>query len=439
MSETPPIGNGSPIPPPRPRKPPGRLVRGLRPPPLNLAAAAPLTGRVSAAPPPLPPALPMLVFGAPKPRETGAGYRAPDPSAYGAHPLGIAEGLESGRYKYDWVGEGATGSRVLKDAETDQPLAIVKFPEDELGGPKARLEARDCPRAKNGIRPGHGVYGDPIAFALFPEVVPPSSLVSLNYPDTNQKTVAMVQMWIPDATPLSTLTEAQRNAVPEAQFEMLSIADLALANTDRNAGNLLISKEGKVYAIDTSLIAPQGLASEVSPSWYLWPQAKKGFSEGAKTKILSMKEGEIVEMIRTQHPEFPPGRLRALAFSVMLLKECAAHNLTIQQTARLFREGRADNSPASVFLKLAGFGADRDFVDRDPLTYAEGEWLDGPGFEASQLDTLKEAAVRFVGAYAEFAKEDQVRLEGADPEAVIKLELSGELPSHRWVKELSGE
>lgn len=456
---TPTGASASPRPPEPRRRPPKSLrmqeafAKGV----LGGGAASspkPLRARVTVGGRPLPPRISVGALAAPprldlsmppggEPKATGVGYLAPHGEGDTDQGARVLEGLASGEYHYEFVGEGVTGSRKLVD-ESGVTVAIIKFPQDEPGGPTAINPVLICPRSKQGIRPGHGVLGDPIAHALFPDMVPASHLIKLNHPTTGESTLAMMQTWIPDATCLESLSLEERDRIPDEQFELLAMIDLSLANTDRNMGNVLKAPDGRLYAIDNSLIAPQGFASEVRPSWWFWPQANHPFKSAAKDKILSLDENKIVVMVQGKSPDFPPERLRSLALSVILLKECVKHGITVQQSARLLAkvggEDWGDVSPASVFLKEAGFGADTKCIDLDPVTHEELAWVDGKAFHLEQLDALREVAKRRVLEYVPLAADDQRALDACDGvRAKIKLEMTMDLPSHQWIRKLASE
>ena len=102
--------------------------------------------------------------------------------------------------------------------------------------------------------------------------------------------------------------------------------DIRLANTDRNAGNILVQKGegGKInlVPIDHGYALPHTL-EDVCFEWEFWPQAKVPYDEETKAYIATIDVEADVQLIREQGIELLPSSERVLRVCTILQKAAA--------------------------------------------------------------------------------------------------------------------
>lgn len=66
-------------------------------------------------------------------------------------------------------------------------------------------------------------------------------------------------------------------AFPVAEVHKIALLDCRLANTDRNASNVLARREGgawRLYPIDHGYVLPANF-SDINFEWTFWPQVRR--------------------------------------------------------------------------------------------------------------------------------------------------------------------
>ena len=115
---------------------------------------------------------------------------------------------------------------------------------------------------------------------------------------------------------------------PLEEVHKIAVLDIRLANTDRNAGNILVKKDehtGQIVSlipIDHGYALPHTL-EDVCFEWEFWPQAKQPFSESTKDYIETLDAEEDIEYLSDNDIELRPSSERVLKVSTMLLKRAA--------------------------------------------------------------------------------------------------------------------
>jgi hypothetical protein len=112
------------------------------------------------------------------------------------------------------------------------------------------------------------------------------------------------------------------------EVHKIAVLDIRLANTDRNAGNILVKKDettGQIVSlipIDHGYALPHTL-EDVCFEWEFWPQTKQPFSESTKEYIETLDAEEDIEYLRDNDIELHSSSERVLKISTMLLKKAS--------------------------------------------------------------------------------------------------------------------
>lgn len=115
---------------------------------------------------------------------------------------------------------------------------------------------------------------------------------------------------------------------PLEEVHKIAVLDIRLANTDRNAGNILVKKDettGQIVSlipIDHGYALPHTL-EDVCFEWEFWPQTKQPFSESTKEYIETLDAEEDIEYLRDNDIELHSSSERVLKISTMLLKKAS--------------------------------------------------------------------------------------------------------------------
>jgi hypothetical protein len=192
---------------------------------------------------------------------------------------------------------GTSGSYFVSDLE-GKKIAILKPLDEELGAQRARRS--DILMAKEGIRPGTCGFREVVSAKLFPDLIPPTALVTTSYryfhyrPDlegVQPVKQCSMQKIIPDVEEAHTITEHE---IPSLLPHLPSIAmiDICLANSDRHAGNLMIKRDEKgvseVFPIDHGCILPDNFGTGGLFFWYSLVDPSVRFSTTEQDRIRSI-------------------------------------------------------------------------------------------------------------------------------------------------------
>jgi hypothetical protein len=126
---------------------------------------------------------------------------------------------------------------------------------------------------------------------------------------------------------------------PTEEVHKITVLDIRLANTDRNAGNILCrsDEEGKIVAlipIDHGYALPHTL-EDVCFEWEFWPQASIPYSDEIKEYISMLDADEDIEYLRENDIELKSSSERVLRVCTMLLKEAVKRNFTAANIASM--------------------------------------------------------------------------------------------------------
>lgn len=255
------------------------------------------------------------------------------------------------------------GTYVLTDHASTQK-AIIKFQNLEPGT-DCSMADKSILRAKLGLLPKEGAPSEVLVhrfsqIASFDQIHLPFTLFAELETNIKSATTCSIQQFIPDCQPLGELDFTQKEALDVSSIQQLAILDMIMVNTDRNYGNVLISKEGKIYPIDHSLCLPRRFESNGVFCWLDLSQAQLPFSEENKRLIFSLAPGmleaalggfkEIAELDLHTFKE----RFFTYFMALEILKNGAALDLTPFEIGYFFTlsEKEASFDPSSVARKL---------------------------------------------------------------------------------------
>ncbi|XP_061996003.1 phosphatidylinositol 4-kinase gamma 4-like [Rosa rugosa] len=261
------------------------------------------------------------------------------------------EGLESGNHPIRSM-EGTGGAYFMLDSSGEKYVSVFKPIDEE---PMAENNPRGLPLSldgeglKKGTRVGEGafrevaaylldhpkggrrmLYGDGKGFAG----VPPTFIVrcfhrGFNNPEDVMVKIGSLQKFMEND---GSCEDMGPGAFPTEEVHKVSVLDLRLANADRHAGNILLSKEGEggrsmLIPIDHGYCLPESF-EDVTFDWLYWPQARKPYAEEVVDYIKSLDAEEDIALLKFHGWEMPPKCARTLRISTMLLKKGVERGLT---------------------------------------------------------------------------------------------------------------
>jgi len=240
--------------------------------------------------------------------------------------------------------EGLNGTYFLRNKE-GRKIAVFK-PIDEEGdkadNPKRLLNDED-PFVNKGILPGEGAQREVAAYLLDRghfHCVPQTTMAVLSHPSFRSSTS------IGGATKIGSLQEFVENDgsaedVGPKLFRVqdvhkIGVLDLRIFNTDRHAGNILISEESdgtyRLTPIDQGLSLPSSL-EHAWFDWLHWPQAKVPFDMETRSYIRHINVDEDAALLEKLGVR--PDCIRTMKISSTLLKKGAAAGLTLHKIATI--------------------------------------------------------------------------------------------------------
>ncbi|KAI7742276.1 hypothetical protein M8C21_002464 [Ambrosia artemisiifolia] len=121
------------------------------------------------------------------------------------------------------------------------------------------------------------------------------------------------------------------SAFPVDEVHKISVLDIRMANADRHAGNILVSKgEDGQFAltpIDHGYCLPTSF-EDCTFDWLYWPQARQPFSPETINYIKSLDAEEDIALLNFYGWNLPSECARTFRISTMLLKKGVEKGLT---------------------------------------------------------------------------------------------------------------
>jgi len=258
-------------------------------------------------------------------------------------------GLENGHTPV-MSAEGSGGVYFMQDSSGQKNVAVFKPIDEE---PMAENNPRGLPLStdgegmKRGTRVGEGALREVAAYILDHQVVdresgrivgfsgvPPTAIVRSLHRGKSFK-VGSLQMFKDND---GSCEDMGPRAFPVKEVHKIAVLDIRLANADRHAGNILVSKEEgatyKLIPIDHGYCLPEKF-EDCTFEWLYWPQARQPFSNEATEYIRSLDAEEDIKLLKFHGWELSSSCARVLRISTMLLKKGAARGLTPYDIGRI--------------------------------------------------------------------------------------------------------
>ncbi|XP_073027913.1 phosphatidylinositol 4-kinase gamma 4-like [Primulina eburnea] len=259
-------------------------------------------------------------------------------------------GLDSGKCPIR-SSEGTGGTYFMSDPSGTKYLSVFKPIDEEPmaeNNPRGLPLSEDGEGLKKGTRVGEGairecaVYlldhpmsgrrsftGEVRGFAGVPLTVYVRCLHSaFNHPDGVSVKTGSLQMFMENN---GSCEDMGPSVFPVQEVHKIAVLDMRMANADRHAGNILVSKgeDGQtvLIPIDHGYCLPYSF-EDCTFDWLYWPQARQPFSAETLEYIRSMDAENDIALLKFYGWELPLECARVLRISTMLLKKGMEKGLT---------------------------------------------------------------------------------------------------------------
>ncbi|KAG6437777.1 hypothetical protein SASPL_102705 [Salvia splendens] len=260
------------------------------------------------------------------------------------------KGLEQGSYPIRSV-EGTGGAYFMLDPSGTKYLSVFKPADEEPlaeNNPRGLPLSEDGEGLKKGTRVGEGALRECAVFLLdHPKSgnrsfsgeirgfagVPPTVYVKclhegFNHPGGVSVKTGSLQMFMENN---GSCEDMGPGAFPVEEVQKIAVLDMRMANADRHAGNILVSKgeDGQtvLIPIDHGYCLPYSF-QDCTFDWLYWPQACQPFGMDTLEYIRSMDAEKDIALLKFYGWELPNECARVLRISTMLLKKGAEKGLT---------------------------------------------------------------------------------------------------------------
>jgi hypothetical protein len=322
---------------------------------------------------------------------------------------------------------GTGGAYFLRDGD-GETCAVFK-PADE------EPNARNNPRGRNvsvageglrkGTRVGEGASREVAAYLLDHDgfaAVPATSLANLcdgkkSGGGEGEGKLGSLQAFVrADAE----AEELGPGTFPTREVHKITQLDIRLANTDRNAGNILVQNLGVLreggtgvvlVPIDHGYALPHTL-EDVCFEWEFWPQAKIPYEDETKAYIAGLDVERDAALLRAEGIELSPASERVLRVCTVLLQKAAQRGCCPADIAGMM--SRPMPNRASDLEKLASRAAAAALGGGGPGASAAAPSPVADAWRA--LDGNADAESRFLSEYAHLLDS---YLEGFEPELAL--------------------
>ncbi|XVE64393.1 hypothetical protein DITRI_Ditri07aG0097500 [Diplodiscus trichospermus] len=154
-------------------------------------------------------------------------------------------------------------------------------------------------------------------------------------------------------------------AFPVDEVRKISVLDIRLANADRHAGNILVTRncekdQVSLVFIDHGYCLPENF-EDCTFDWLYRPQAQEPYSTDAISYIKSLDAEYDIELLKFNGWDVPPKCALTLRISTMLLKKGAERGLTPFAFGRIMCKETAAKETAT-----------QDYVNNSDILHAIG-------------------------------------------------------------------
>ncbi|KAL3653630.1 Phosphatidylinositol 4-kinase gamma 3 [Castilleja foliolosa] len=265
-------------------------------------------------------------------------------------------GLETGKHPVR-SSEGSGGAYFMQDPSGQSYVSVFKPIDEEpmaVNNPRGLPVSSNGEGLKRGTRVGEGAIREVAAYVLDHPLrgpgsgfvdekgfagVPPTVIVKcqhsgfhysegFNMKDGFDK-FGSLQMFMKNC---GSCEDVGPRAFPVSEVHKICVLDIRLANADRHAGNILISKDGEdgqivLIPIDHGYCMPENF-EDCTFEWLYWPQARQPFTPEEIAYINSLDAEKDIELLKFYGWDVPQSCARVFRISTMLLKKGAERGLT---------------------------------------------------------------------------------------------------------------
>lgn len=263
------------------------------------------------------------------------------------------EGMECG-YQPVRSMEGTGGAYFMQDSFGQKYISVFKPIDEEpmaINNPNGLPMSENGEGLKKGTKVGEGAFREVAAYLLdHPKTrrrcptfygiaegfagVPPTVMVKclntgFNHASNVSKKIGSLQMFVENE---GSCEDMGPGSFPVNEVHKISVLDIRLANADRHAGNILLSKEGDrgqpvLIPIDHGYCLPESF-EDCTFDWLYWPQARQPYSPETIDYIRSLDAEEDIALLKFHGWDLPLKCARVLRISTMLLKKGVKRGLT---------------------------------------------------------------------------------------------------------------
>ncbi|KAJ0779440.1 putative 1-phosphatidylinositol 4-kinase [Helianthus annuus] len=253
------------------------------------------------------------------------------------------DGLLKGNYPIR-SSEGTGGAYLMMDASGSKYLSVFKPIDEEpmaVNNPRGLPLSTDGEGLKKGTTVGEGALREVAAYILdHPKGerrsvsgehkgfsgVPPTFLATclhkgFNHPDGVKEKIGSLQMFMENN---GSCEDLGPSSFPVDEVHKISVLDIRMANADRHAGNILVSKseDGQLVLIpiDHGYCLPTSF-EDCTFDWLYWPQARQPFNPETINYIKSLDAEEDIALLNFYGWNLPSECARTFRISTMLLKK----------------------------------------------------------------------------------------------------------------------
>ncbi|MBA0732683.1 hypothetical protein Gogos_016756 [Gossypium gossypioides] len=281
------------------------------------------------------------------------------------------DGLYNGNFPIRSV-EGTGGVYFMQDSLGQKFVSVFKPIDEEplaVNNPRKLPVSPDGEGLKKGTRVGEGAFREVAAYILdhpkgceekgFAGVLPTALVKCLHTGFNNPDDLAIVkigslQMFVENN---GSCEDMGPGSFPVEQVHKISVLDIRLANADRHAGNILLSKDEDgqtvLVPIDHGYCLPESF-EDCTFDWLYWPQARQSYSPETLEYIKSLDAEEDISLLKFLGWDMPPECARTLRISTMLLKKGAERGFTPHAIGSIMcRENLKEESPIEQMVQEA--------------------------------------------------------------------------------------
>jgi len=290
----------------------------------------------------------------------------------------VLEGLVS--YEPELCEEGINGAYFLRNKDGER-IAVFK-PIDEEGdndnNPKRSFYEEQF--VNKGILPGEGAQREVAAYLLDRDhfhAVPHTTMAALSHPSFRSSTsndgiitkIGSLQEFIEND---GSAEDIGPKLFRVRDVHKIGVLDLRIFNTDRHAGNILLTEEPdgsyRLTPIDQGLSLPSSL-EHAWFEWLHWPQAKLPFDPETRCYIRHINVEE--DAVLLEKLGIRSDCIRTMKISSTLLKKGAAAGLTLYDIASI--ASRTDIDQPSILERMFEQAA-KEIQPTDEVALLQNLW-----------------------------------------------------------------